>query len=367
MTPLQILDGRVLALFAFDVGDAIDLEAIPAVLRPERAQLVRRRPAPAYVQYAVPPVEIALGERPVRLPAGDVAATVSARLFDFGAVSLTFALPAPTTLAALADVSHALATDADLVSAARAALQALVADIAPAIGRLGLNDLIEDYYVFQLARCEPALDADALLRTCGDTLAAVLSMDRGALSRQQVDETLRDAIAYSPHDLVAADWSAAVVYDTESADTVAVLEFLNVQLVELRFLDRRLDHVLDTYSGVVHRRRRGTWRDVLDPDRAAIHALSALTLETARLSERVENAVKLVPDVYLARVHRRSAARLGLPTWTRIVQAKLDAVRHLTGVLAERSAARRTEVLELTIIVLIALEIVLALAGRLGP
>ncbi len=79
MTTLQIREGRVLALFAFDVGDSIDLEAIPAVLRPERAQIVRQKPAPAYVQYAAPPVEIMLADRPVALPTGCVRAAVSAR------------------------------------------------------------------------------------------------------------------------------------------------------------------------------------------------------------------------------------------------------------------------------------------------
>ena len=365
MATLQISEGRVLALFAFDVGDSIDLDAIPAVLRPERAQIVRQKPAPAYVQYAVPPVEIILADRPVALQTGCVRAAVSARLFDFGAVSLTFSLPAPPTLAELAALAHYLADDVDLTREARQALQSVVSEIQPAIGRLGINDLIEDYYVFQLARCDPALDVETLLRDHAPTLAAILSMDGGALSRQQVDEALRDSISYSPNDLVLADWSAALVYDTDSADTVAVLEFLNVQLVELRFLDTRLDRVLNTYSEVVSR-QRPVWRELLDPHRTAIRALSALTVETSRLSERVENAVKLVPDVYLARVHRRSTARLGLPTWERIVQSKLEAVRHLTTVLSERAAARRAELLEAAIIALIALEIVLALVGRLG-
>ena len=88
-------------------------------------------------------------------------------------------------------------------------------------------------------------------------------------------------------------------------------------------------------------------------------------VEAQRLGERVENAVKLVPDMYLARVHRRTAARLGLETWERLVQSKLEAMRHLTSVLVERAAALRAEALELTIIALIAFEIVLALAGAL--
>jgi uncharacterized Rmd1/YagE family protein len=76
--------------------------------------------------------------------------------------------------------------------------------------------------------------------------------------------------------------------------------------------------------------------------------------------------VKLAPDVYLARVYRAASAQLGLATWERIVRSKLDAVRHLMGVLIERASARRAEALEMAIIALIALEIVLALLGILG-
>jgi hypothetical protein len=144
-----------------------------------------------------------------------------------------------------------------------------------------------------------------------------------------------------------------------------VLEFLNVQLLELRVLDARLDGALARFSREVYRAET-VWRAFRGGHRPAIRALSELTVEALALSERVENALKLVPDVYLARVHRRSAARLGLSAWERLVESKLDALRHLSTVLAERAAAKRAEGLEWTIVLLIALEIGLALAGWLG-
>jgi hypothetical protein len=113
-------------------------------------------------------------------------------------------------------------------------------------------------------------------------------------------------------------------------------------------------------------RRETLWRALRGPHRIAIRALSELSIEAQILSERVENAVKLVPDVYLARVHRRSAARLGLPTWSRTVASKLEALRHITTVLRERASERRAEALEVIIILLIALEIVLAFFGWFG-
>jgi hypothetical protein len=131
---------------------------------------------------------------------------------------------------------------------------------------------------------------------------------------------------------------------------------------EMRFLDGRLDRALARFSSELQRQETplGVLRG---PHRGAIRALSELTVEVSRLAERVENGLKLVPDVYLARVHRRCAARLGLGAWQRGLEKKLEAVRHLTTILAERAAARRADLLELTIILLIALEIVLALAG----
>ncbi len=360
----RIRSGRAVAWFAFDVAHAIDLERVPTVLRPERARLVGRRPAPEYVNYAVPPIEVALGERTVALPDGPASAAVSARLFDFGAVSIGLSLPQGGRLADLPARAQALGR-ADLAAVARRCLEELVADAQPAFSRLGLNDLVEDYYVFELRALDPPLSAEALLRDHAAVLAAAVSLDAGPLSRQQTEECLRDAISYGPDDLVVAEWSAAIVADEAGEDTLAVLEFLNVQLIELRFLDSRLDRALSEFSGEVYR-WDSPYRVLRGPRRAAIRALSELTVEVNALSDRVENAVKLAPDVYLARVYRRCAARLGLPTWDRSVQSKLAAVRELTGVLTERAAARRAELLEIAIIALILLEIVLALLGIRG-
>ena len=362
--PLQIRDGRLHAFFAFDVSNAIDLQAIPSVLHPERARILHRRPAPEYVEYAVPPVDVVLGEREIRVPGGAARAAAAARLFDFGAISVSFTLPLPSDLAALPAFAQAIPQEG-LAAEARKVVEELVGELGGALRGVGLNELVEDYFVFHLAALEPAPDAESLLRDHAAVLAAILALDARPLSRQQIDEALRDPVSYSPNDLLVADWGAALVYDTEASDALAVLEYLNVQLVELRFLDARLDRALKRFSEEVYRRAT-LWRAVRGPHRQAIRSISELTVEAQILSERVENAVKLVPDVHLARVHRRSAAQLGLPAWSRTVDAKLEALRHITTVLRERASERRGEALEIIIILLIAFEIAMALFGGLG-
>ena len=357
----RIETGRTLALFAFDVANAIDLEAVPAVLRPGRARLTPRKPAPEYVSYTVPPVELSLGERVFILGDASLPATVTARLFDFGAISLAWTLPAPARLADLPPLSEALAR-ADGAAQSRRLLDELLSEIRPALQGAAPTELVEDYYVFQVDALDPPHDAEALLRDHGATLAALLTMDAGPLAHQQIEESLRFPVSFSPRDLVVADWNAAFVHDSDCADTLLVLDFLNVQLVEIRLLDAQLDAALARFSSEIYR-EPGLWSAVRGAHHAAIRELSERMVEAQRLAERVENAVKLVPDVYLARVHRRTAARLGLETWDRLVKSKLEAMRHLTSLLVERAAALRAEALEITIIALIALEIALALFG----
>lgn len=357
--------GNASCFFAYDVADSIRLAQIPAELRPGRVQILHRHPAPEYVEYADPPVEIALGDREVEIAGRTLRATVTARLFDFGAVSISYVLPLPGDLQALPALAQDLVADVEMEAQARTMLEDLMGRIAACVDRPGLNELVEDYYVFQVAELEPPLDAEALVRQQATVIAATLAMDTSPLSPQQTAELLRDPISYSPVDLVLADWNAALVVDDDCDDTLTVLESLNVHLVEMRFLDLRLDRALATFSSEVYRQGSmlGSMRG---PHRAAIRALSELTIETIRLTERVENAPKLIPDVYLARVQRRGGARLGLLGWERSVQSKVEAVRHLITILSERASARRTEALEIAIVLLIMLEIGLALFGWLA-
>jgi hypothetical protein len=150
IAPPRIRDGRVHAFFAFDVSSAIELEAIPRAFRPERTRILRRRPAPEYVEYAVPPVDVACGECRLELPGGVAQVAASARLFDFGAVSVSFSLRLPEELEALPKFAQALPQDA-LVAEARRILEELVREIGPALRGFGSNDLVEDYFVFHLA------------------------------------------------------------------------------------------------------------------------------------------------------------------------------------------------------------------------
>jgi hypothetical protein len=351
---MRILDGRVFAFVAFDVGFEIDLEHARRLLDGTRATGLRQdRPAPAEVRYPEPPVEVVLGEQQL---ATGVTASVCARLFDFGVVSIQFTLPAPPTLEDLAPYGRALLEQAGLVAVGDACVRALVPRVAPAVARLEIADLSEEYLVFQVSMLEGQPDAAALVRDAAAVLARALTVEPMPLAPAYVDELLATAVTYAPNDVVLCDWSAAFIYDRRYDDTVAVLEFLNIQLLELRFQDRRLDAALERFASVRGSRGIGAF---FNPYRQPVRELAELTMESTLLSERAANAMKLLGDDYLARVARRAGERLHLADWAASIRRKQESVTRLYETLNDQLANTRAEALELAIVLLIIFEIAL--------
>jgi hypothetical protein len=75
--------------------------------------------------------------------------------------------------------------------------------------------------------------------------------------------------------------------------------------------------------------------------------------------EGVNNALKLFGDQYLARVYRLAAERLHLPNWDAAVLRKLATAESIHNKITGFRSAKRMEVLELVIVILIAVSIVL--------
>jgi uncharacterized Rmd1/YagE family protein len=71
----------------------------------------------------------------------------------------------------------------------------------------------------------------------------------------------------------------------------------------------------------------------------------------------VNNALSLLGDQWLADVYNLIAERYDLDKWQKSVAHKLASLESIYQKIADESAARRSELLEIVIILLIALEI----------
>ena len=80
--------------------------------------------------------------------------------------------------------------------------------------------------------------------------------------------------------------------------------------------------------------------------------IAELQVDSAVLYEGVNNALKLLGDQYLARVHRLIAQRFHLPDWDASIRRKIQTVESIYQKISDRQSARRMEVLEWIIILL---------------
>lgn len=360
----RILQGQVLALFAFDVGYEVSLERLSAMMATTPVQpLSRKKQTPTYLQYSRPPQILHLGIATGHFAApGNILATV----FDFGAVSISYRWNLAQAEAPLLDdlpqISHDL-YHINLETHAKEQVESLMLKIEPAIVRPKLADLIEDYYLFVIEKLDEPLTAEELVANHRTPLAQTLRFEKTRLSRSQQTEALAQSISYYEQDVTLVDWNAAVIYDPDYEDTASVLELLNVELLEARYIDRQLDKRITEYAGLV--RKRIEWPIPLrTPYRQAIEDLAELRLESALLSERVDNALKLVGDLFLARLHSAAAQRFYLQEWETIISRKLEIISEFHQLLNDRLHTVQSQTLELIVILLILVEVVLPFIGR---
>ena len=98
----------------------------------------------------------------------------------------------------------------------------------------------------------------ALCLQYAQEIAQLLRAERQVLSPQEVSDAMAYQMSYSSADVAIVDWNAALLVDRAGDDVRAVLEFANVELLEMRHLDRRLDDALDrAYEAQFKQRRHG--------------------------------------------------------------------------------------------------------------
>ena len=90
-------------------------------------------------------------------------------------------------------------------------------------------------------------------------------------------------------------------------------------------------------------------------------SLYTLVAEVTELTEKVENALQVTGDVYLARVYAAALDLFRVPIVSAAVGRKLAIIRDTYAALNDEASARRAEWLEIAILVLILIEVILLL------
>lgn len=363
--PLPALERGGLVVFRqFDVANEINLAVVERLSSSQRMRLAPRGGATALV-LSNPPLSVQLGTKTVELAGRRLEAELVARVFDFGVISvrLRLALPSGTAWEELSAHVAAAQTSEAITKLAQDEVKTLCNKLAAALeGRHDNSDIYEDYVV---AFVERFADGAAATSLPLDAIARLLLGERAdaKLSPSEIEEATRQRSSYYDGDLCVSGWSTALVVEPDGdSDPVDVLELANAQLLELRYYDALLDRELGLlYDETASRKRRLSLLRSYGP---VLRRAMAVMLEIAEFIERAENALKIIGDVYLARLYANAVESLRIPSWERSVTRKEGLVKQVYDVLKSEVDAGRDQLLELTIILLIVFEIVFALQAK---
>ena len=360
------MSGAVIAYRLFDIADTIDLtQAETLWTRQLRTTVTRGRlisAAPKALAFGVPPLDIPL--EPVRLQVGDtiVQADASARLYEFGVARLALRIAADDL--AWSDFTRRLNAVDRAVGPASATpiwtklVAQVLATFAGALVRPTTTMLEEDYLIGMVRAFDEALDAEALQRRID--LVPLLSGEERSLSNGARGDLLRQRFSYYTDDLVVLTWDRAFIHEPRGdSDVMDVLDVANARLLEMRYYDQLLRAELPRMYDLVEVTQRA--RPVLGSRRFANLArrLYTLVAEVTEVREKVDNALQVTEDVYLARVYAAALDLFRVAAVSASVDRKLAMIRDTYAALYEEASSGRGALMEAAIVALIVVEIVL--------
>jgi hypothetical protein len=361
--PPTVAKGSLFLLRQFDVADEIELEKARQLQLAELTVLARPRATALLLSSR--PLSIALPPRTIELEGRPVQVDVSVRVFDFGTLSVRFRVPLASGLSwvELSNLTRLAQVEESLTRVGRDVAREVVERLGAAVTGRHETELFEDYTIvfveqFNGLSTPQALPVDAVARLLlGESETA-------AVSPTEIQETTRHRSSYLSEDLCIAGWNVALVVEpTGDTDAIDVLELANAQLLELRYYDSLLDRELARLYDEIGA-RRGRRINLLRNYGPVLRRAMALLLEIAEFIERVENALKIIGDVYLARLYASAVDAFRIPSWEHAVTRKQALVQQVYDVLKSEVDTRRAQLLEIIVIVLILGEILQALRIR---
>ena len=138
-----------------------------------------------------------------------------------------------------------------------------------------------------------------------------------------------------------------------------VLDVANARLLEMRYYDQLLQIELPRMYDLVEATQRA--RPLVGSRRFANLArhLYTLVAEVTEVREKVDNALQVTEDVYLARIYASALELFRVAAVSESVERKLAMIRDTYLALYEEASAGRAALMEAAIVLLIVIEIVL--------
>lgn len=304
------------------------------------------------------------------------------KLWDYGVLSICFKLELPSSLnwLDLIKIGSFLDNNAAIDEAAIKRRDQIVQLILPALKQPYAHSTYEDYLTYVIedvtlgdTNFPSAVDPTGINNKLTDPLVLVKTAPVAELiffePEVQLSETTKKSLEstilqYSRQDLLMFDWNSALILDftgkNDYQDSADLLEFSLSQLLELRVYDQLLDEKLDIlYTSMEDK------INVQEPNFYTELAgeASQLYIEFSDFFDKIDNSLKTVGDIHLAKVLKAADKKFGFDEFKRTMFRKMDTLANISKLLQDRidseiqkSNAKISHRQEFIIILLIFLE-----------
>jgi hypothetical protein len=282
---------------------------------------------------------------------------VDVKIYGFGVVTIRLSIPLRGNLEDLVNKSGQFVGNETLKKCAVEQLKETVGIIYGTIVKPQekAENEWEDYYIFWVNETEEEENAEDIMKNWKDTIAHILRSEK-TMSKSEIEDSLKYPLSYYGNDLTLIDWNASFIYDpTKSYDIPDVIEFAVIQLLELRLYDSYLDvAIARAYSEVGE-----TLFKKFLPISLTLNKLSQIKLDISEMVDRLENYLKLIGDLYLAKIYGAASSRFYLDRWKSAVREKLNVIETLYSKTWERSQTSKMVIFEIAVIILFIIDVII--------
>lgn len=353
----KIQKGKIIAYRIFDVGNEIDLEKASLTLEQEMTpSRFRLKKVSKAIVINNAPITLFLGQWHYEINGKSLEVEIVGKIWYFGPISIAFhfAIPSGMNLLELNHIALTIESDPQITEYANQKLKEIIGQIPTCIDKVELWNTFEDYILYFIEEYTGVeLPTDVLEQKEFYSLILLDNIEHPAdpIVRSITENTFQ----YTTKDMAIIEWNSAfIVEPSGSLDIADVIEFSLCQLLEMRYYDDLLDNKLNyLYSSIIDEKG-----GVLSDHYSKISKEAAQKyLELSEIVENIENSLKIIGDFYYARIYRAASLRFRIKDWQASVDNKLNNLAEVSKLLHASISEKRSALLELIIIILIAVEL----------
>ena len=337
----------------YDIGKEVDIKSLERALKESvtisRARFVQVKPRAIIIKHA--PLLLRLDPMAVEQDGKTYTFRVDARVYDIGAISICLIYEAfEGTPEELEETALCFAGQRGLDTAFTTTIARLLAVLKSAVGERTVDEeFYEDYAIYITPSLDDSLDPTRIL--LGDTTA---------FSAETRNETLKNALSYSESDRAILTRDSAILVNTEPpSDLIELIEYANVQLLELRFYDGELTRQMEKMYDDIEMADHLYFFYRIRQYRAIMMGLMQTQAEISEITEKVNNLIKVTEDVYYGRIYAMCLKAMSCQQWSDSVGRKIEVIRQTYAMLSDEVNIQHSNYLEWVVIILIALEVML--------